>query len=108
VRTALQQIEQAYADPAFNLAQLARNLGISARRLSRLLNQQTGATFRQLLNQVRLAAAQRLLRTRRFSVKEVAAQVGFTDSHYFSRSFKQLTGISPSNYGRRDREPEQH
>lgn len=108
VRAALQQIEQAYADPAFNLVQLARNLGVSARRLSRLLNQQTGATFRQLLNQVRLAVAQGLLRTRRFSVKEVAAQVGFTDSHYFSRSFKQLTGISPSDYGRRERELELH
>jgi transcriptional regulator GlxA family with amidase domain len=45
-----------------------------------------------------VAAAQRLLRTRRYSVKEVAAQVGFADSHYFSRSFKQISGVNPSKY----------
>jgi AraC-like DNA-binding protein len=100
VRTALHLIEQDHANPQLTLAQLARDLAISPRRLSRLLNQQTGATFRQLLSQARVAAAQQLLRTRRFSVKEVAAQVGFADSHYFSRSFKQITGVNPSEYGR--------
>jgi len=35
-------------------------------------------------------------------VKEVAVKVGFADSHYFSRTFKELTGQSASEYRSRD------
>ena len=39
-----------------------------------------------------------MLTSRRYSVKEVAARVGFSDSHYFSRSFKELVGLSATEY----------
>ena len=40
----------------------------------------------------------RLLATSRLSVKEIAARVGFSDSHYFSRIFKEMTGERPTEY----------
>ena len=43
-----------------------------------------------------------MLASRRYSVKEVAARVGFSDSHYFSRSFKEITGLSASEYQSQD------
>lgn len=81
-----------------SIDQVARKLDISPIRLSRILNKQVGIGFRQLLRQARIEEAKTLLDSRVLSVKEVAAQVGFSDSHYFSRSFKQVTGLSPSEY----------
>jgi AraC-like DNA-binding protein len=90
-----------YSDPALDLAGVARNLAVSPKRLSFILNQEARVSFRHLLRNVRIEEAKRFLRSHRYSVKEVAARVGFTDSHYFSRSFKELTGQSASEYRER-------
>ena len=81
-----------------SLDQVAKKFDIPAIRLSKLLNKQTGLGFKQMLRQLRIEEAKALLDSHTLSIKEVAAQVGFTDSHYFSRTFKRITGISPSEY----------
>ncbi len=43
-----------------------------------------------------------MLASQQYSVKQVAARVGFSDSHYFSRSFRELTGLSASEYRAQD------
>ncbi len=90
-----------YFDPALDLAGVAKKLAVSPKRLSVVLNQEVGVSFRHLLRNVRIEEAKRILRSHEYSVKEVAARVGFTDSHYFSRSFKELTGQNPSEYRER-------
>jgi two-component system response regulator YesN len=95
-------ISEKFADPSLDLLVVARELPMSATQLSRILNQQVGISFRQLLRQTRIEEAKRMLASREYSVKEVAARVGFSDSHYFSRSFKELTGISASEYRAQD------
>lgn len=61
-----------------------------------------GVSFRQLLRRARIEEAKSMLVSGRYSVKEVASQVGFSDSHYFSRSFKELTALSASHYRSKD------
>jgi AraC-like DNA-binding protein len=87
-----------YADPKLDLAKVAKKLTVSPKRLSVILNKHVGISFRELLRQTRIEEAKRMLRAREHSVKEVAARVGFTDSHYFSRSFKEFTGQNASEY----------
>lgn len=94
-------LTQRYSDPALDLAGVARKLAVSPKRLSLILNQEVGVSFRHLLRNVRVEEAKRMLRSHRYSVKEVAARAGFTDSHYFSRSFKELTGQNASEYRER-------
>lgn len=98
VRELIILLSRAYTDPSLDLAKIARQMPISPKRLSVMLNRRVGVSFRQLLRQVRIEEAKRMLATRQYSVKEVAARVGFTDSHYFSRSFKEFTGQSASDY----------
>ncbi len=98
VREVIQVITENYSDPALDLNCVARRLPMSPARLSRILNQNVGVSFRQLLRNIRIEEAKRMLASRRYSVKEVAARVGFTDSHYFSRSFKKITGFNASEY----------
>jgi AraC-like DNA-binding protein len=47
---------------------------------------------------MRIEEAKRILASRQFTVKEVAARVGFSDSHYFSRSFRESTGLKARDY----------
>jgi AraC-like DNA-binding protein len=102
VREVIRVIAQKYPDPNLDLHSVASELPISATQLSRILNQQVGVSFRQLLRHVRIEEAKRMLASKRFSVKEVAARVGFTDSHYFSRSFKEFTGLNATDYKTQD------
>lgn len=102
VKEVMRVISEHYSNPELDLTVVARELPMSTSQLSRILNQQVGISFRQLLRQTRIEEAKRMLASREFSVKEVAARVGFSDSHYFSRSFKELTGVSASEYRAQD------
>jgi AraC-like DNA-binding protein len=98
VRKFLNVLNESHADPTLDLAKVAKKMPISQKRLSIILNQHVGMSFRQMLRKARIEEAKEMLATRQYSVKEVAARVGFTDSHYFSRSFKELTGQNASEY----------
>ena len=98
VRQVIRILSTQYSDPALDLNRVAKELPMSRKRLSRILNQQVGISFRQLLRDMRIEEAKRILTSRQFSVKEVALLVGFSDSHYFSRSFKESTGLRAGEY----------
>lgn len=98
VRNVMQIIADNHSDPSLDLEKVANSLRITAAQLSHILNQEVGVSFRQLLRQTRIEEAKRLLASSRYSVKEVAVRVGFADSHYFSRTFREMTGQSASEY----------
>lgn len=98
VSEVLLQIKDQLSNEHLNLDQVAQKLQMAPTRLARTLNKQFGVSFRQLLRQARIEEASKLLASHQYSVKEIAAQVGFADSHYFSRSFSQVMGYSPSEY----------
>jgi len=98
VRNVMKIIADNYADPELDLEKVASSLPISPVQLSHILNQEVGVSFRHLLRHTRIEEAKRLLASQRYSVKEVAVRVGFADSHYFSRTFKELTGQSATEY----------
>lgn len=102
VRNVMRTIAENYADPDLDLEKVANSLPMTPVQLSHILNQEVGVSFRQLLRHTRIEEAKRLLASSRFSVKEVAVRVGFADSHYFSRTFKELTGQSASEYRSKD------
>jgi AraC-like DNA-binding protein len=98
VREVIRLIVEKYSDPNLDLERVAGELPVSPKRLSRILNQEVGVSFRQLLRNLRIEEAKQMLASRQYSVKEVAMRVGFSDSHYFSRSFKELTGQNASEF----------
>lgn len=74
----------------------ARALHVSPKTLGRVVRERLGATPTALIRaRVVTHAKWQLLHTLR-SVKEVAAELGFDDELYFSRTFKKATGVSPS------------
>ena len=102
VREVMRVIAENFAKPTLDLSHVAKELSMPTPVLSRILNQQVGVSFRQLLRNIRIEEAKRGLASGQYSIKEVAALVGFSDNHYFSRTFRKQTGLSPSEYRTQD------
>ena len=80
-----------------DMAELAKALGLSYARLSRLFRQATGATPHQYYIERKIELAARLLGSG-MSVKETSYRLCFDSPYYFSRLFKKKTGRAPSTY----------
>ncbi|MGG1312048.1 MULTISPECIES: AraC family transcriptional regulator [Cohnella] len=65
---------------------------------SKVFKQHVGETFIDFLTRLRIEKAKQLIREDQFSIKEVCYEVGYKDPNYFSRVFKKVTGVSPSEY----------
>ncbi len=72
--------------------------GITAGYLSTLFSQHLQCGFNELLNTVRVEHARVYLEQNYLKTYEIAYKVGFRDEKYFSRVFKKITGIPPSEY----------
>lgn len=87
----------------------AREAGMSPRRLNTVLKQATGLTFRDILKKSRMSAAAYLLRAPGATVSNTAYSVGYEDLSAFSHAFKDVFGVSPTSYARRQVSvPEEH
>lgn len=102
VARAIDLMHDQYAS-TLTLDDLAAAAGVSRFHFTRLFRAETGKTpFRYLLD-VRVARAAQLLRTRGCSVTEAAFSVGCSDLGRFSRRFRKVHGMAPSEYLRRAR-----
>jgi transcriptional regulator GlxA family with amidase domain len=86
-----------YAE-AFNITNLAHELGVSVRSLNRRFKNATGLSPGIYLQQQRLNTARDLLRTSNLSIAEVANAAGYGDSDYFCRRFRDAMKQTPSAY----------
>lgn len=96
-------IEEHYNED-LTLQQAAENAGISPGYLSTLFNQELQCGFVEYLNQFRVERACTYLQQSYFKTYEIAYKVGFHDEKYFSKVFKKIKGISPSEYRKMGRE----
>ena len=96
VFTALQYIETSYRDGT--LEEIAARLHMPPYALSRLLTRHTGANFKQLLQQRKLQQAAYLLTNTGMSADAVIEAIGYENSSYFYRKFKEKYGCSPAAY----------
>ncbi|MBD2752518.1 hybrid sensor histidine kinase/response regulator transcription factor [Spirosoma validum] len=85
------------SDSGFGLEQIMRELGMSRTNLFRKVKALTGLTAHELLRNYRLKRAAQLLRSG-VSVSESSYQVGFESAAYFSKCFRELYQLSPSEF----------
>jgi AraC-like DNA-binding protein len=76
----------------------AEQIGLTAKRINEILRERTGYTISQLLYQLLLIEAKREIYHNRFSIKEIAYHLGFSDQSYFARFFKKHTGFTPEQF----------
>ena len=82
----------------FDFNTYAAHNGISYSSFRRLFKEHTGLSPNQYLLEIRMRKARSLLTNTTLSVQRIAEETGFDSSFYFSRFFKQRTGLSPLNF----------
>ena len=83
------------------LDDLAERFFINKFYLTRLFRERYGSTIVNYVLSLRISRAKELLRFTDLSVEEIGAQCGMPEANYFSRAFRKIEGISPSEFRRR-------
>lgn len=91
-------IENHLAEEEFSVETLAAEIGMSRSQLHRKLKALTNKGPNELIRSFRLQRAAELIRKDAGSLAEIAYQVGFGSQAYFTRSFGEEFGMSPSEY----------
>ncbi len=76
---------------------LAQNMNLSRSQVYRKIKALTDLTANEFIRQIRLKKALNLLSEGTLNISEIAYSVGFSSQSYFTRSFKEFYGKSPSD-----------
>lgn len=91
-------MEREIGNPELSVDFLVKNFNFSRTIFFGKLKSLTGKSPIMYIKEMRMNKAVQLLNEHKYSIAEVAYKVGFNDPHYFSKSFKQHFGVSPSEY----------
>ncbi len=97
IQQAVQYMEASYDQP-ISLEEVAEHVRLSANYFSNTFKKTMGQPFVKYLAQMRVEKAKQLLQDLDYTVYQVASEVGYSDSRYFSRVFKSFEGKTPSEY----------
>ena len=81
-----------------SMQELARRMNYSEPYFCKLFKQYFDQNFTAYLTEYRIAEAKKLLEQPTFNIKDVGKAVGYSDSNYFTKVFKRITGQSPTEY----------
>lgn len=100
LRQAMEE-DRLYVNPGLNLLTLSRHIGIAPKTVSAILNQHLHKNFKDFVNEYRVEALKQKLKDRdahHLTILGVALDCGFNSKASFQRVFKEVTGVSPSEY----------
>lgn len=103
-RSALQELQRwvaAHPAASHDVSSLAARIGISARHLSRLFQEEVGVTPAHWVEAARINAARQLLEEGHLAPKQVADECGFSSVDTLRRAFLRVVGVTPADYRKR-------
>lgn len=96
--------EKLFCREGFSIKELADLCQSNSNYISQVLNRQMNTTFTQLLNERRIAVAQKRFvdfeNYGHLTIEAIVADLGFRSRSTFSKTFKRITGLSPSEFQR--------
>ncbi|WP_164545444.1 response regulator [Paenibacillus albus] len=98
VHETIRYIERHYQSGGFTISDIASYLQLTPAYLSQIFKKDTGQTINDYMNAYKVERAKELLAGRGVKLVEVAALSGYNDAKYFTKTFKRITGITPSEY----------
>ena len=85
-------------DENYTVEQLSLDLNMSRMTFYRKLHGKTGQSPTEFIRTIRLRHAAKLLREGRLTVTEISYATGFSSVSYFSRCFRTMFGVPPTQY----------
>jgi two-component system response regulator YesN len=104
IRPAVEFIEANY-DHQLSLADVASSVHLSVSRLAHLFKEQMGITVIDMLTNVRIDKAKELLLSTEKNCTEICFAVGYNNQSYFTRTFKEMTGLTPRQFREQNQRP---
>lgn len=102
VNEALNYIKDNYKSDELSLENVSKYVNLSGSWLSTKFKDEVGIGVSDYINNIRIQKAMQLFDEEKdYMVYEIAEEVGFSSSQYFSKMFKQFTGVTPNQYRRR-------
>ena len=93
-----QYIDKNLSDPEMNREKIASAVHISQDYLSYFFHKETGTQLTSYIAEMRIRRARQLLLSTDMTLEEIGEETGFSNSSYFHRQFKKITGLTPSAY----------
>lgn len=97
IRQAKQYIEENY-NRSLTLEEVSEMAGFAPGYFSTLFKKETGATFLEFLQSVRMDAAKKMLVSGNEGMNVICEKVGYSDVKYFTKCFVKYTGLKPGEY----------
>jgi len=97
IKPAIQYIDANF-DKQITLAEIAKMSFLSISRLAHIFKEQMGSTIIDYLTHVRIERAKQLLLATDQNCTEICFQVGYNNQSYFTRTFKDLVGMTPRQF----------
>ncbi|MGL1890338.1 MAG: response regulator [Spirochaetaceae bacterium] len=97
IRKALEYITERF-DQDLSLDEVASHVYLSPAYFCRLFKQETGENFINYIIKIRIKNAIKIMKSSNHKISEIGIMVGYKNSKYFSRVFKNHTGYTPSHY----------
>lgn len=91
-------VKKNFRNTDLNVDMICRELGMSRANFYKKLKTITDLSPAEMIRNIRLESAARLLQETKLTISEIAVQVGFSSNSYFGSCFKALYGISPKEY----------
>jgi ligand-binding sensor domain-containing protein/signal transduction histidine kinase/DNA-binding response OmpR family regulator len=95
-------IEENISDPEFGTMKISKEVGVSRTQLYRKMAALTEMTVKEFIRSIRLKRAAQLISIDQVSISEAAYAVGFQQVAYFRKCFKEMFGMTPSEYAKRN------
>ena len=87
-----------HLDSRLDIRQICRDNLISRSRLTGLFHEAFGCGVISCFSGMKIQAARKMIQQNRLNFSQIADALGYTSVQYFSRQFRQFTGMSPSRY----------
>ncbi len=100
VKKSIEYINKNYRIKTLSITQIAESAGLSASRLSVLFKGETNQTINNYITFIRIEKAKTLLMQGELRINQVAEEIGYGSSQYFSQVFYEITGLSPREFRR--------
>lgn len=83
---------------SITLGDMAKHLGLNKCYFCDLFKKETGKTYSQVLNEIRIEKSLELLLNTNMTILEIALTVGYNNQNYYNMAFKKIMGTTPFKY----------
>lgn len=89
---------QAHLADEISRESITQQVHVSECHISRLFRKETGCSITEFITNMRISRAQELLTDTNCSITDICAQIGYNYQAYFSKVFRDRTGMTPNRY----------